>query len=664
MGERENTLKKVATDAAIASYDKFAAGGGASYIKGAEGRNNYAVINSLANRFYGILDNEFPAEDWNPKTSIALTRATEGAGALTLARRMLDGETTLGEKAEFAAFSPLFEPADGKKDWYKMDRSEIAAQMSDLGYDPNNPAEVKKFYERLSRHNSNYLKGKAVREYNESGAGKATGLFLPTMHGEAIRQAYSDEPVDEGKLWRAYFTDAGTAAAMGGAARIPSWVGSVAATGGAEAARQAIAAKGFDQNPDLSAVPEAMLSMGLLPFSMRTITNGMGRKAADKGARTFFTELRRGALGYSSPWEDEKNLIINNFMNVRKKGAPTYKNPNRPTWEETGVQKKWDEQRDLLEALGFGDVSRLGSSDIGPEINYNPVKRWAKQEELRNTNSPGVRAFTVDQMLGAPGEKGVIPVSHWPNKELLVPAKGKEADNIVRKYLDDVLSEKTNYDTFQPKTLDDFRFEKALSKLSKEDATNARRELLAAGDDEAKIAEIHKKYTGVDKSVGAEITRLEEKLENKKGLSALEILETREKLKKLRKASEGTEIKTDKTEFEKAVKNAEDRKQKLQKYFPETIKALESGADISKPRLRDRVARGLGASLGPAIGTYEAATHSPIVTGIQQLLEGGWRDYAKDRQELYKKADWYKKLLKKNPQMAKALDAAMKRKED
>lgn len=620
MGERENTLKNVASKAAIASYDKFAAGGGASYVKDAEGRNNHAVIKSLTDRFYGILDNEFPAEDWNPKTSIALTKATEGAGALALARRMLDGETALGEKAEFAAFSPLFEPADGKKDWYKMDRSEMTKQMLDLGYDPNNPAEVKKFYERLSRHNSNYLKGKAVREYNESAAGKATGLFLPTMHGEAIRQAYSDEPVDKGKLWGAYFTDAGTAAAMGGAARIPNWVGSVLATGGAEAVRQAIAAKEFDQNPDAAAVPESMLSMGLLPFSVRAITNGMSRKAADSGARTFFTELRKGALGYSSPWEDERNMIVKQIMDTRKKGKPSFKNPNRPTQAETGAQKEWDEATDILNTLGFGSTSRLNYTDLGPVIKYSPARRWQEQQMVKDLNAPGTKSYSVMQMLGEPGNEGVIPTSHWPNREILVPANGKEADNIVKKYLEKVIADKETYDVYRPQSIDDFRFERALSKMDDASAAKARKERIAAGEDPEKIAEVDKKYS-----------------EFKKG---------------------------DDAEYMRILNNAEDREQNLAKYFPETMKALRSGADISKPRLMDRLARNIGASSGPMIGTIEASTHSPLVTGIQQTLSGGFRDYAKDRQELYKKADWYKKLLKQNPQMAKALDAAMKRKED
>lgn len=620
MGERENTLKKVATNAAIASYDKFAAGGGASYIKGAEGRNNYAVINSLTKRFYDILDKEFPAEDWNPKTSIALTKATEGAGALSLARRMLDGETTLGEKTEFAAFSPLFEPAEGKKDWYKMDRSEITKQMQDLGYDPTNPAEVKKFYERLSKHNSNYLKGKAVREFNESGAGKVTGLFLPTAHGEAIRQAYSDEPIDEGKLWEAYATDAGVAAAMGGAARIPNWIGSVAATGAAEGARQAIAAKKFDQEPNLAAVPESMLSMGLLPFSVRAVTNGMSRKAADSGARTFFTELRKGALGYSSPWEDERNMIVKQIMDTRKKGKPSFKNPNRPTQVETGAQREWDEATDILNTLGFGSTSRLNYTDLGPVVNYNPVRRVQEQIRAQDLNVPGTKTYSVMQILGEPGNEGIIPTSHWPNREILVTAQGKEADNIVKKYLEGVIANKENYDVYRPQSIDDFRFERALSKMKEADAVKARKELAAAGEDPEKINAVYKKYS-----------------EFKKG---------------------------DDAEYMRILNSADDREQNLIKYFPETMKALRSGADISKPRLVDRLARNIGASMGPAVGTYEAATHSPIITGMQQLLEGGFRDYAKDRQDMYKKADWYKQLLKKNPQMAKALDAAMKRKED
>lgn len=598
--DREDRLMTASYQAALAAYDKFASGGGASYIGNSPGKNKMETVDELAARFHDALDKEYPAEDWNHLTSAALAKATK-SGALTIAKNILDGVPALGEKIEFEAYRPLFQPAEGKPDWYKMDRYQIAKQMSELGYDPKNPADVKKFYRRLSEHNSNFLKGEAVRETGRDWLGKGAAILAPTAYNEAVRQAYSDEPMDKGKVWRAGALDFGTSALMGGAAKLPYFYG-LAGTAAAETARQATANKVFGQKTHPNEVVESVLAMGLLPFSLRALTNGATRKAADAGVRTAAAEFRKGALGYVSPWEEEKNLLVKQLMKARKEGAPPP--PKNADWKsryEIGRQKEWDEINDKLMSLGYGSQGLAGNLDAA---------RAAQASHFNlMSNLPGSQPFTLNQMLG-----------------LTDTGMRKVSDKEAKKALIGVMENPETFRVYTPDNIERFRTARYLNELGPVQGT----------------IELVKMKRAVQQAA-------------KEGASEEAQMEIVNSLAKKKKG--------DIKEYERVLERATARENELYSKFPETMAAAEANIPLNGPTGGKWWARHLGSVSGPVVGTVEASTHAPLVTGIQQLLEGN-QTYGQDRQELYKEAEWYKKLVKKNPQMAKALDAAMKRKED
>lgn len=569
---REARLESVAGRMALAAYDKFASGSGAAYLGGELGSNKAQTIERLADRFQKALENEFGEDGWNEMTSLALKKAGE-SGALTLATHVLDGKPALGEKVEFEAFRPLFEPGDGKKDWYAMDRDVMGKTMAELGYDPKNPDMVKKFYGRLQKHNSDYLKGRAVDEFGKSPAGVAAALAYPTAYEEGVRQALSDDAPDEGNIWKAAALDAVTASLTGGAAGfgyVPGIAGSAAAETGRQVARNLV----LGQKPDFTEPVMSATSMAAIPPTFRKLV-GPGRRSTDKDVRGFMSEFRKGVFGEKAPYEEERNLLVKQLLEARRRGKPTVKDPNFVTRHESGLQKEWDDISDKLATLGFGSQGLAGNIDPWQAIR-------ASQSNLHR-NVAGTRQYTLKQMLGIP-EDQMYMVS----------------DKAARKELEEAMSDPDTFRVYTPDDIVTFRNRKAV--------------LEGDANTLAKIA---------------------------RGMSMAEP--------------------GDEREYARVLQNAAEREKKLYEMFPKTMAAAEAGEDISGPGIRGRAARVLGGHTGKMLAVSDAYMHTPVVTGLQQMLAGDMH-FAQNRQEKYKESDWYKKLRKANPEMAKALDAAMKSK--
>ena len=72
----------------------------------------------------------------------------------------------------------------------------------------------------------------------------------------------------------------------------------------------------------------------------------------------------------------------------------------------------------------------------------------------------------------------------------------------------------------------------------------------------------------------------------------------------------------------------------------------------------------VGRVLGGGAGTVEAATRVNPLTVVSELTSGGKGNVGRSRTEDFRNAEWYKKLKKNNPAMAKELDKALKGEEE
>lgn len=415
---RENKLKRKANQIAGYAYDMFAKGQGTGSLGLSQGdfrklgNKRDSVLKGLSQKYYERLLESYPEESWNDQESKGL----EDAKIEDVASSLIDEKNpaNLKKKIEFAAYKDLIAPEEeGAKDWYGMNQEQIGKAMLDRGYNPKNPTDVEKFFDKLTEHDVNYNRGKAVGDFTKSWGGMLSASIAPTAYKEAVRQAYEDGPIDKGRVRLAALIDALTIPAMFMGGTIP---GSLLKSGGAmvgtEAARQAAAATALDQKFDVPAVVESGIAAATLPnlFNVGAAKLG-GRMGTSQATKDFYRGLRSSAQGNAYKTadnlvEEEADRLKQQLLEARRlRGADAQSTVVTP--KQTREQKLVDDMQDKLMTLGFDNRERT----------YHPADPNLQQkvgeymsEANRNTANavPMGQGFSLATMLDLPTARRTI----------------------------------------------------------------------------------------------------------------------------------------------------------------------------------------------------------------------------------------------------------------
>lgn len=385
--DRENALYKAAYRAAESHYKDFLANSRRSERENAQGKQmgKEELVQMLTDKFYDKLDKMYP--ELSTKQEAALLKAEPAKVAKALS---FDKDPVADKKIEFSAYKDLLEPKQGDKDWYGLDATQMSYKMQELGYDPQNPDDIKKFYDVLQGHANSYERAKIVNEELNSPAGLASSMLAPSATEEAVKQSLAGE-YDDDRMNRAVAIDAvanGIMAAgplskvLGGT---PLRAGLNAA--GAEAGRQTMnLIEGRSFNP--AAFIGAGVTAGTVPAMGRSI-GGRIAQGASAESRPFARGFARG-LRNIDPVADEKEAlkasliaardITNASIDAAKKGARRYrtKGPIDRGYTEAQMAnaEAYDNAARKLSALGF---ERESSNAFG---------------------APGTPKYSIEEVLG------------------------------------------------------------------------------------------------------------------------------------------------------------------------------------------------------------------------------------------------------------------------
>lgn len=346
-----------ALKASEAAYDKFAKGKGIGSLHGAKSKDEL---------FEKVLAGLKKAYPYGTATEQEMSKLN-AADDIDVVSSVLAEKDPLAakEKVEFSAFKPLVD--DSK--WYGMKNGDpftegtIQNKMVELGYDPTYDKSVSRFYDDLQKHSVNYDKAKAVDDFASSGIGKAASLVFPSAYQEAVKQALSDAPYDEGVVKKQLAVDALTNAAMAGTA--PALAANPIVSGftlsAEELARQGLK-KAFD--PELEFSPEEAVTAGItggtLPSSVQRLGAALN-KVPNPSVRRFGRDFVRGAKGYD-PMIDEKAMIKEALLKARHpeqtQGSGFYSQVNRAN------EQAREKAETYLRALGFGNETAPDMKDF------------------------------------------------------------------------------------------------------------------------------------------------------------------------------------------------------------------------------------------------------------------------------------------------------------
>jgi hypothetical protein len=382
LNRRELLVKSIR--AANTSYDKFAKGKGSKYLGGAKSKDE------LQDRIYEGLVKAYPPGEVTEQ-ELAKVKAADD---IDLSNAVLNDKDPLSvkEKVDFSAFKPLVE--DDK--WYGMEVGDpftegtIQNKMVELGYDPTYDKSAQRFWNDLNRHSTNYNRAKTVDDFANSGLGVAMSLVAPSAYQEAVKQAMTDAPLDEGAVWKQYATDAAINSLMAGTA--PALAANPIAAGFAlsaeELARQGLK-KYFD--PELEFSPEeaatAGITGGTLPSTVQRIGSTLA-KVPNQSVRRFGKDFLRGARGYD-PVIDEKAAL--------KEALITARHPEKASTSgfysqvDRANENARDKAETYLRALGFGN-------EVAPDPNIGS-EAFREYRRKRMLNIAPEQEVTLSDML-------------------------------------------------------------------------------------------------------------------------------------------------------------------------------------------------------------------------------------------------------------------------
>lgn len=301
------------------------------------------------------------------------------------------------EADQFKKFQELVK--DGK--WQQMDKRSLQNWANQHDYDMSDKESADQFWADLQRHDVNYNKAKTVDDFSKSGAGIALALGAPSAYEEGVKQALTDEPMSESKVWGQYANDAGTnlvMAALGSRfASNPVAAGGLQA--GAEAGRQGIK-KAIDPELEFQGTPiAATFGAGATVPSMVRGLAGWTRQSTKPSIAQFGRSMLRGAKGYDES-VDELNAIKQTLIKARhpkevKEGV------SGPVRFEN--EKSRNNARTMLHNLGFNNDDAPTFEGLYQEL-MNPANRgtspsFENVKYARLMNNPTGQEYSIYRML-------------------------------------------------------------------------------------------------------------------------------------------------------------------------------------------------------------------------------------------------------------------------
>lgn len=321
--DRDDIITDAAYKAANRHYDTFTSKGVNidPEDRALQGLSRNDAVEALAIRYADRIKDGYPEEGWGEGPGSRLRDASDG-DLLNWLNGAGDSPEQQHEKQVFSEYEDLVK--DGK--WYSMSPAELKLKMSskNLGFNPEDPEDVRRFYDTLAQFETDYNKALAVDEFSRSGWGVANALMNPTAYGVAVKQALTDEPLDKGEVWKGGATDIAATGIMGGLGRIPNAIGAGVAMAGTELGRQAIASRMLGLDLDPTMVAGSFAAGATVPGMAR----GIGRfvaQSTNPSISRFGKEMVRGARGYN-PTIDEKNELKALLLGVREMSRdPNYR---------------------------------------------------------------------------------------------------------------------------------------------------------------------------------------------------------------------------------------------------------------------------------------------------------------------------------------------------
>lgn len=417
---RENKLRMKAYKIAGHAYGLFAKGQGTGSLGLSQGdfrklgKDKESIVEGLANKYYERLLKAYPEDKWNDQESMTLDKMKIEDVANTLIDEK--NPANLKKKLEFSAYKDLIAPTeDGAKDWYQMDSEQIGKAMKERGFNPKNRNDVKQFFDKLSEHDINYNRGKIVEEEYENAAPfeKLAMLAYPSLTDEAVKQTLTGE-FDNGKMYRAFGTDAAIGTAMG---LVPGGLGvSKGVTAGGKAGWWALKNPGTTKmlNPIYTGLADAGLetvrqgvdvaegrefnggdiaTAGITAATVPSAVAGL-RMYAKKGktalSSPFVKGLMQGAKGVENPLNVERNELKDLLTTVRAasdKGTKTDVSSGQLKKVRGGMRAidealLRDEAKQKLMALGFrsaDDEAKFASAVESAQVKFNNAKQSLEQ---------------------------------------------------------------------------------------------------------------------------------------------------------------------------------------------------------------------------------------------------------------------------------------------
>ena len=274
---------------------------------------------------------------------------------------------------------------------------------------------MKQFFDKLSEHDINYNRGKIVEEDYEKAAPfeKLAMLAFPSATDEAVKQTLTGE-FDNGKMYRAFGTDAAIGTAMG---LVPGGLGvSKGVTAGGKAGWWALKNPGTTKmlNPIYTGLADAGLetvrqgvdvaegrefnggdiaTAGITAATVPSAVAGL-RMYAKKGktvmSAPFVKGLMQGAKGVENPLNVERNELKDLLTTVRAasdKGAKTDVSSGQMKKVRGGMKAiddalLRDEAKQKLMALGFrsaDDEAKLAYAVGAAQTKFNNAKQSLEQ---------------------------------------------------------------------------------------------------------------------------------------------------------------------------------------------------------------------------------------------------------------------------------------------
>ena len=232
----------------------------------------------------------------------------------------------------------------------------------------------------------------------------------PTAYKEQMKQALTDAPYDEGKVYGLSAMDALLNGGMIASGAYAPYLPAVGLTALAETLRQGgsyASGNGFDASAPINAA----ITQATIPATVKGIAMLGGRNAVNKTIREKTRNFRAGVMGEVDQLELEKNNIVKDLLRVRQESSskPTSSQAYMGIFDaaSSGQNARYNDLKNRLIALRFGDKIRPSTDEVTESFVLN------QPNELHE--------FTLGQMLGKP-EHGMNRITDSQAENALLAA--------------------------------------------------------------------------------------------------------------------------------------------------------------------------------------------------------------------------------------------------